>query len=100
MEHAYLWGEIDVDEYGHNESPGPLNGDMHEVVPGKFIAFKGPMDLGWLIYKDDERCFRTLCPAHYADIVRDFDIEVVVRLNEAEYDAGELVCAAASATST
>jgi hypothetical protein len=27
-----LWGMIDADEYAHYDSP--LNGDLHEVVPG------------------------------------------------------------------
>ena len=40
----YFYSEIDIDEYDHYDCP--LNGDMHEVVPGKFIAFKGPRDLG------------------------------------------------------
>ena len=30
------------DEYFYYDQP--LNGDMHEVVKGKFIAFKGPVD--------------------------------------------------------
>jgi hypothetical protein len=34
------WGDINIDEYDHYENP--LNGDLHEVVPGKFVAFKGP----------------------------------------------------------
>ena len=34
------WGDINIDEYSHYENP--LNGDLHEVVPGKFVAFKGP----------------------------------------------------------
>jgi hypothetical protein len=35
---------IDVDEYAQYLSL--INGDLHEIVPGKFIAFKGPQDLG------------------------------------------------------
>jgi hypothetical protein len=48
-----LWGSIDVDEYEHYNDP--LNGDMHEVVPDKLIAFVGPQDLGGEHYRDDER---------------------------------------------
>ena len=49
----YRWGLIDVDEYAHYDDP--INGDLHEVVPGKFIAFQGPVDLGGDLYRDDER---------------------------------------------
>jgi hypothetical protein len=42
--HKFLWRMIDVDEYAQYLSL--INGDLHEIVPGKFIAFKGPQDLG------------------------------------------------------
>ena len=81
----YLWGEIDEDEYMHYDCP--LNGDLHEVVPGKFVAFKGPKDLGGASFLDDAKGFRHFSPAHYADIFHDLGVDVVVRLNEREYDA-------------
>ena len=47
----FLWGAIDIDEYNHYDNP--LNGDLHFVVPGKFVAFKGPRDLGEAVtYRD------------------------------------------------
>jgi cell division cycle 14 len=82
----YLWGSIDVDEYEHYDDP--LNGDMHEVVPGKFIAFKGPVDLGDALYHDDERGYRSFSPDLYASIFQDFGVTAVVRLNEPQYDGG------------
>ena len=33
---------FDKTEYFYYDNP--VNGDLHEVVPGKFIAFKGPKD--------------------------------------------------------
>ena len=80
----YLWGCIDVDEYAHYDDP--LNGDMHEVVPGKFIAFKGPVDLGGSEYQDDERGFRSFSPGFYAGVFKDYGVTAVVRLNEPRYD--------------
>ena len=80
----YLWGSIDVDEYEHYDDP--LNGDMHEVVPGKFIAFKGPVDLGDALYHDDERGYRSFSPDFYASIFQDFGVTAVVRLNEPLYN--------------
>ena len=81
---SYLWGLIDVDEYKHYDDP--LNGDLHVVVPGKFIAFKGPVDLGGDVYRDDERRFRSFAPAYYAGVFREYGVTAVVRLNEACYD--------------
>ena len=33
-----MWGQIDIEEYRHYDSPA--NGNLNEVVPGKFIAFQ------------------------------------------------------------
>ena len=79
-----FWGRIDIDEYEHYDNP--LNGDLHEVVPGKLIAFRGPQDLGAAEYLDDDRGHRKFSPSFYADVLKDFGVTTVVRLNEEEYD--------------
>ena len=81
------WGAVNIHEYRHYDDP--CNGDFHEVVPGKFIAFKGPVDLGGATHRDDGASgARLLSPAAYADIfAEDFRVTAVVRLNEARYDA-------------
>jgi cell division cycle 14 len=87
----YAWGMIDIDEYSHYDDP--LNGDMHEVVPGKFIALKGPRDFGGdgaMLHSDSEGGYRCFSPSYYIDIFNDFGVKTVVRLNEAEYDPGAL----------
>jgi len=38
----YTPNTFDEDEYFYYDHPE--NGDMHEVVTGKFFAFKGPTD--------------------------------------------------------
>ena len=83
-----FWGEIDVEQYEHDDSP--LNGDMTEVVPYKFIAFKGPKDLnGGALYQDDKvRGSRRFSPAFFAETFKDIGVSDVIRLNEPEYDAG------------
>ncbi len=86
-----MWGQIHIDEYRHYDSP--INGDLHEVVPGKFVAFKGPKDLGCADYCDDARGFRSFSPALYAAIFDDLGVEAVVRLNEPEYDGSAFVTA-------
>ena len=82
-----LWGSYDIDEYIHYDCP--LNGDMHVVVPDKFMAFAGPVDLGGAAYCDDESGWRRFSPSHYAEIFKDYEVEHVVRLNEPQYDSRE-----------
>jgi cell division cycle 14 len=79
----YQFGAIDVDEYEHYDNP--LNGDLHEVVPGKFIAFKGPIDLGGSLYQDRDQGFRDFSPDFYADVFQDLAVTDVVRLNEPDH---------------
>ena len=80
------WGAVNILEYRHYDDP--CNGDFHEVVPGKFIAFKGPVDLDGAAFRDDTGGLRAFSPGHYADIFADdFGVAAVVRLNEARYDA-------------
>ena len=48
-----MWGETDIDQYEHYDDP--LNGDLHIVVPGKFLAFKGPKNLQNREFCDDKK---------------------------------------------
>ena len=69
-----------------------MNGDLHEVVPGKFLAMRGPKDLAdgarWEdMFRGGRFSHRDFSPAHYAEILGQFDVRAVVRLNEREYDA-------------
>ena len=81
-----LWGMVDIDEYSHLDHP--LNADLHTVVPGKFVAFRGPRDLGGADYSDAAG-YRQFAPAHYLDLFRSLGVTDVVRLNESEYDSAE-----------
>ena len=83
-ETPWLWGKIDMEQYAHYDDP--LNGDLHEVVPGKLVAFKGPHDLGALTYQDDKSGFRRFSASYYAEVLKDMGVTTVVRLNEPEYD--------------
>ena len=83
----YQWGAIDVDEYRHYDNAA--NGNLHQVVPGKFFAFQGPKDLGDAEYRDDETTgARAFSPDYYADILQDMGVDTVVQLNEPRYDPG------------
>eukprot|EP00286_Rhodomonas_abbreviata_P019307 CAMPEP_0181295400 /NCGR_PEP_ID=MMETSP1101-20121128/4129_1 /TAXON_ID=46948 /ORGANISM="Rhodomonas abbreviata, Strain Caron Lab Isolate" /LENGTH=494 /DNA_ID=CAMNT_0023400153 /DNA_START=188 /DNA_END=1668 /DNA_ORIENTATION=- len=77
--------DFDKDEYFYYDHP--TNGDMHEVVKGKFFAFKGPTGkrkpVGYGRF--------TLLPTDYCDVFRSKGIRTVIRLNESQYDRTQLV---------
>ena len=81
-------GGFELSDYEHCDSP--LNADLHEVVPGKLVAMRGPQTIaGGATFQDRPDGSRVFCPAHYADILRQYDVQVVVRLNEPQYGAEE-----------
>ena len=83
---GYEWGAIDLDEYEHYDHPA--NGDLQEVVPGKFVALKGPVALaGGAEYQDLDSGARVFSPAFYAGILRDMGVTDVVRLCAPRYPA-------------
>ena len=45
---SYQWGEIDLDEYEHYDNPA--NGDLQEVVPGKFACQKAHLLVSSYLY--------------------------------------------------
>ena len=83
--YPHVWGMIYLDEYLQYDNP--LNADLHEVVPGKFVAFQGPHDLkgGQLFRDDDSKGTRRFSPKYYVDILHELGVTAVVRLNEAHY---------------
>ena len=80
---------FDLEEYMHFDSP--LEADLHEIIPGKLVAMRGPVEIPdemlWtdVNTKDNVFSHRDFSPAHYVDILRQFDVQVVVRLNEPRY---------------
>ena len=77
---------FDVEEYNHYDDP--LNGDLHVIVPNKLIAMKGPVDLpDGQLWMDTPEGSRDFSPEHCAQVLRDFNVSVVVRLNEPRYAA-------------
>jgi cell division cycle 14 len=80
---------FDATEYAHYGDP--WNADLHEIVPGKFFAMRGPVGMPagqlWrdVTTGDGRFCHRELSPAHYIDILRELDVQAVVRLNTPEY---------------
>ena len=73
--------DFDLEEYFYYDFP--RNGDMHEVVKGKFFAFKGPSDM--------KQRFATKRPSDYFEVFRAMGIEAVVRLNKKEYEEEQVI---------
>ena len=84
---------IDMDEYMHYDAPA--NGKLHVIIPTRLIAFPCPSDLPadpasgeapqWL----DVEGGRRFGPHYYADVLGDFDVQLVVRCDAAaSYDEG------------
>jgi cell division cycle 14 len=81
-------GSFELADYEHCDNP--LNADLHEVIPGKFVAMRGPVHIpGGKSYHDTPGGARDFTPAHYADVLRQYDVRAVVRLNEARYSAAD-----------
>lgn len=74
----YNFREFDNKEYEYYEKVE--NGDLNWIIPGKFIAFMGPLDN---ISKFERR---GNTPEDYIQVFKHFNVTRVVRLNEAKYD--------------
>ena len=78
---------FDYEEYMHYDDP--INGDLHVIVPDKLIAMKGPIDLPCgALWRDTPQGSRDFSPEHCAQVLRDFGVCAVVRLNEPQYATG------------
>jgi cell division cycle 14 len=86
-------GAFDLHEYEHFDSP--LNADLHEVVPGKFLAMRGPRDMPGE-YTDRPSGVRDFSPRYCADLLADFGVRAVVRLNEPEYTSADMAARGAA----
>jgi cell division cycle 14 len=77
-----FWAQIDIEEYEHYNDP--INGDLHELVPGKLIAFRGPHALGGAMYSDNTVKWTR---KFSLETFEEMGVTDVVRLNSVEYDA-------------
>ena len=76
-------GLYDLAEYEHYDDPA--NGELHVVVPDKFLAFRGPKTLGEGMDYDDSDGVRRFAAQYYVDIFQELGVTTVVRLNEPQY---------------
>ncbi len=87
---------FNIEQYQHYDNP--LNGDLHEVVPGKFVAMGSPRDIAngkpWGdVLRGGEFCRRDFSPAHRAQDLAEFGVRCVVRLNQPQYSAASFAAA-------
>jgi hypothetical protein len=86
----YKQNEFDPREYFYYDNP--MNGDMHEVLPSKFIAFRGPVGDDACDSRREgtlsQRCGSTLSALAFFDIFKDKNVSTIIRLNSIEYSAG------------
>jgi hypothetical protein len=54
------------------------------IIPGKFMAFMGPLEDPPLAYNNYDRLGNT--PEDYIEVFKHFNVTRVIRLNEAKYD--------------
>lgn len=73
----YQFKSFDDREYEYYEKLD--NGDLNWVIPGKFMAFMGPVD-------EPEYDRLGNSPEDYIQVFKHFNITRVIRLNEAKYD--------------
>lgn len=78
----YKFGEFDNKEYEYYEKLE--NGDLNWIIPGKFMAFMGPLDDPPLAYNGIDRMGNT--PEDYIQVFKHFNVTRVIRLNEPKYD--------------
>ena len=84
---SYMWGRTDIEQYRHYSSVA--NGFLHQVVPGKLIAFPGPHDIADRDFFDESDDRRIFSPSYYVKVLRDMGVTDVIQLNEQCYTSAE-----------
>ena len=77
----YNYSTFDVQEYQFYEKVE--NGDLNWILPGKFIAFSGPLNV------TDK--YGSFTPDDYVPIFKKLGVQLVVRLNKAQYERQKFV---------
>ena len=91
---ALEWAGDRFDLEQYLELGSVLNADMHEVIPGKMFAMRGPKNIDGEykdVIVDGSFSHREFSAVHYASILQELNVQVVVRLNGPVYDAQDFV---------
>lgn len=89
IEHAvqFKWYEFrnfKVKDYEFNEKVE--NGDLNWIIPGKFVAFMGPVDRSYPTDKKYPEQKFGHHPSKHVQIFQEIGVDRVIRLNEPRYD--------------
>lgn len=77
----YNYKSFDVQTYQHYERVE--NGDLHWILPGKFVAFSGP--------QNETDKYGSFTPEDYNPIFKKIGVNLVVRLNKPQYDRQKFI---------
>ena len=77
----YNYEKFDVQEYQHYEKVE--NGDLNWILPTKFIAFSGPLNV------TDK--YGSFTPEDYVPIFKKLGVQLVVRLNKPQYEKQKFI---------
>ena len=83
----YNFHDFDSKEFEYYEKLE--NGDINMIIPGKFLAFMGPLDDPPMAYNNVDRMGNT--PEDYIEVFHNFNVTRVIRLNEAKYEKDTFV---------
>ena len=79
----YDFKTFNAKEYEHYEKVE--NGDLNWIIPGKFMAFMGPVDQRDSVHRYGHAA------SSYVNIFKHLNVTKVVRLNEHKYDARSFI---------
>eukprot|EP00291_Cryptomonas_curvata_P020454 CAMPEP_0172157512 /NCGR_PEP_ID=MMETSP1050-20130122/3829_1 /TAXON_ID=233186 /ORGANISM="Cryptomonas curvata, Strain CCAP979/52" /LENGTH=183 /DNA_ID=CAMNT_0012826743 /DNA_START=265 /DNA_END=813 /DNA_ORIENTATION=+ len=81
--------QLDLEECIHYSDP--VNANLHIVLPGKLLFISNPVDLPddrqWM----DDGPRRLFSPAFYADLLSEFDVVLVICLEDCGYDRAPFI---------
>jgi cell division cycle 14 len=80
----YNYSNFNVKEYEHYEKVE--NGDLNWIIPGKFLAFMGPVDR----VPGEQKAYGHSASS-YVNIFKHLNVTKVVRLNDPKYDSRSFV---------
>jgi len=79
------FSKLDVEEYNHFSSIE--NGDLNWIVPGKFVAFSGPL----AVRREIEPGKYTLTPEDYVPVFKQIGVNSVIRFNKKCYERNKFL---------
>jgi hypothetical protein len=80
---------LDLEECIHYSDP--INANLHVVIPGKLLFISNPVDLPDSRQWMDDGATRRFSADFYADLLPDFDVVLIICLEQCSYDPAPFV---------